>query len=123
MPVGIVKRVLNGAVAAGALAAAACTALPSDRGGAALAADRGCSTCHSARAVPLGHSMPVAPSWQEIAERYRREAGAEQALVAAVVGGTAERHWKGSPFVTMLPHEKWVTEDEARELVRWILAR
>jgi cytochrome c len=113
------------ALVALALAAGAC-ALGSPRRAAdtaALADERGCTGCHAAVAPPLGRPMPVAPAWNEIAARYRGEREAQHALVEAIVGGTEERHWKGSPFVSMLPHEKWVTRPDARELVRWILSR
>ena len=91
---------------------------------AALAADRGCDTCHARKAPLLGKGpVPVAPAWQEIAARYRSRPEAEAGLVAVLIGGTGERHWKGEPFVSMLPHEQWVTAEEASALVRWVLAQ
>jgi cytochrome c len=105
------------------LSAAGCASLadPPTRA-AGLAVDLGCATCHATRPVPLGRGMPIAPSWQEIAERYRRDPGAQEALADALLGGTEERHWKGSPFVTMLPHEKWIAPEDAHAIARWILA-
>lgn len=110
------------------LALAACGSLPhepasGDRA-AMLAADRGCGTCHAPQAPALGRGpVPIAPAWAEIAARYRQRPGAEEELVRVLVEGTEERHWKGEPLVSMLPHEKWLTEEESRALVRWILAR
>lgn len=111
-----------------ALVAAACASSPprasAGASAAALAADRGCDTCHARTAPPLGRGpVPVAPAWQEIAARYRAQPGAQAELVAVLIGGTEERHWKGEPFVSMLPHEQWLTAEEAHALVRWILAR
>lgn len=110
------------------LAAAACGSVEPQLAevsrAAALAVDRGCTTCHAQLAAPLGRlPVPLAPAWQEIAARYRSTPGAREELVAVLLGGTEERHWKGEPLVSMLPHEKWVTEEEARALVGWILAR
>jgi cytochrome c551/c552 len=91
---------------------------------AALATDLGCHACHARVAPPLGRGpVPVAPAWPEIAARYRHQPRAGGELARVLIEGTEERHWKGEPFVAMLPHEKWVTAGEARELVRWILTR
>jgi cytochrome c551/c552 len=106
---------------------AACAGLPSEpTSGRAveLAASHGCETCHARTAPPLGGGRTsIAPAWNEIAARYRSDPGAEEALAGVLIGGTEERHWKGEPLVTMLPHEEWITPEEARVLVRWILAR
>ena len=115
-------------VCAAVAAIAACAQLTpgggADHPAALVAADRGCDTCHAASAPPLGQGRaPLAPAWQEIADRYRRDSGARDALAAVLIGGTAERHWKGEPMVAMLPHEKWVSREEARALVDWILDR
>ena len=73
-------------------------------------------------AVP-GQSLPtLAPTWKEIATRYRGRDGAEDALTRTVVGGTDRTHWKGrAAFAAMLPQERWVTDTDARAIVRWIL--
>jgi cytochrome c551/c552 len=92
-----------------------------------LAEERGCNTCHRQDPVPKGSNaiIATAPSWREIAARYRGRAGAEAQLAAEVVGGTdpKDRHWKShAAFTSMLPNEVSVTDDEARALVRWILS-
>ena len=69
--------------------------------------------------------MPLAPSFREIAARYRGRAGAEEQLTHIVIEGAdpSERHWKGRlEFNRMGANAPNVTPDEARSLVRWILA-
>lgn len=91
-----------------------------------LAADRGCTICHDEQPVSGTTSViPPAPSWREIAARYRGSADAEDRLVRVVIGGSdpRERHWKNrAGFAKMLPNEVETTPDEARALVRWILS-
>jgi cytochrome c len=112
-----------------AAAAAAGTSTPADEGDAMkrLAAERGCSVCHRQEPVPSGSNAVVAlaPSWREIAARYRGRADAEEQLTRRVIGGSdpGVRHWKNSAaFTNMLPNKVEATLDEARALVRWILA-
>lgn len=93
-----------------------------------LAEERGCTTCHQEKPVPKGSKAIIAsaPSWREIAARYRGHAGAEAQLASEVVGGTdpKARHWKNqAAFTSMLPNEVAVSDDEARSLVRWILSQ
>lgn len=66
-----------------------------------------------------------APSWREIAARYRGRAEAEDQLTRAVIGGSdpGRRHWRNqAAFANMLPNEAQVAPDEARAIVRWILS-
>jgi cytochrome c551/c552 len=117
-------------VALTGLVASPCGALadaPRDRYLEQLSADRGCPVCHAMRPPPAGTAsiLPVAPSWQDIARRYRATPGAEDRLVALVVTGSDpnDRHWKGhAEFDRMLPNEIATSPDEARKLVRWILS-
>ena len=92
-----------------------------------LAEERGCTTCHQENPVPKGSKAIIAsaPSWHEIAARYRGRAGAEAQLAREVVGGTdpKDRHWKNqAAFTSMLPNEVAVSDDDARSLVHWILS-
>jgi cytochrome c551/c552 len=69
--------------------------------------------------------LPAAPSWREIAAKYRRSTGAEEQLERLVVGGSelGARHWKNvASFAEMPPNAAQVSAAEARSLVRWILA-
>jgi cytochrome c len=89
-----------------------------------LAADKGCSLCHAAR-PPRGDAVPPpAPSWREIARRYKGQPGAEDRLVGLVLRGTgpADRHWAGrAGAVTMPRNAVEISESDARKLIRWIL--
>jgi len=92
-----------------------------------LAVDRGCTLCHRDAPVPReqGEAPPLAPSFAEIAARYRAQAGAEQSLTHVVIEGAdpSDRHWKDrADFVRMGGNAPRVTPDEARALVRWILS-
>ena len=92
-----------------------------------LAVDRGCYTCHAEKAVPpsANSTLPSAPSWPEIARRYRGRADAEDYLTGIVISGTGKgkRHWPNeAAFASMLPNDAEVTPEEARSLVKWILA-
>lgn len=90
-----------------------------------LAVERGCTFCHSpqpARAVG-GSVPPPAPAWSDISRRYRGQPGAEDKLVAVVVGGSdpGKRHWMRTSSVAMPSNQVVVSEADARTLVRWIL--
>ena len=94
-----------------------------------LASAKGCDLCH--RAEPAKRSpgglLPYAPSWRDIALKYRRQKGAEDRLTQIVLEGSAndgkDRHWKGKVSeVGMLPNMQEIDEDQARKLVRWILS-
>jgi cytochrome c551/c552 len=90
-----------------------------------LAADSGCTLCHSAGPVRSKDVVPLrAPSWSEIAERYRNRPGAEDKLVAIVVGGSGPggRHWAGKTGGVEMPANRVeIKEEDARSLIRWIL--
>lgn len=91
-----------------------------------LARERGCSTCHRIWPSPGNNTVvPSAPSWHEVASRYRGRPDAEDALTRIVIGGSnpGERHWKNqAAFASMPPNEVEVTPQEARALVGWILS-
>ncbi|HUJ01446.1 MAG TPA: c-type cytochrome [Usitatibacter sp.] len=90
-----------------------------------LAADRGCMLCHHEQAAGPNAVVPSAPSWHEIAERYRGKAGAEDQLTRLVLVGTdaQHRHWQSQAAFTNMPaNQVEVTPAEARSLVRWILS-
>jgi cytochrome c len=94
-----------------------------------LASAKGCYLCH--RAVPAPRKadgvLPYAPSWQDIARRYKGDDGAQQRLTDIVLAGSwndaRQRHWVGKVSeVGMLPNVKEIDEDQARHLVHWILS-
>jgi cytochrome c551/c552 len=93
-----------------------------------LAADKGCVRCHGDKPVKsdTNSALANAPSWPEIAQHYRGRADAEEHLVGIVLGGSIpeQRHWRGQMANSaMWPNAAGVTREEARTLVRWILAR
>ena len=92
-----------------------------------LANDRGCTTCH--REVSAGakddSALAMAPSWHDIAARYRNVPDARARLAALVLAGSDpnDRHWKNNAaFDRMMANEIATTPQEADQLVRWILS-
>ncbi len=93
-----------------------------------LAQERGCLVCHAVEASPPGthEVLPSAPSFQDIARRYRGNAAAPAHLASVIRQGSgrsqAERHWAGqAAFSHMFPNEIEVSAEEAQRLARWIL--
>jgi cytochrome c551/c552 len=92
-----------------------------------LAGERGCTVCHrdTSPAKAEDPATPLAPSWHEIAQRYRGQRGAEAHLASIVEQGadTTRRHWRNRlEFATMQGNEQRVSPEEARALVHWILS-
>ncbi len=122
-------RILTSVLALLALtAAAAARATPAEYGEAMfrLASERGCLACHALQPGPRRADglPPIAPSWVEVARRYRDDPGAHERLTRAVLGGSkpSSRHWAGKVSeANMPPNDTVVTEREARALVNWIL--
>lgn len=88
-----------------------------------LAEERGCAFCHR-EAPAAAEALPLAPSWREIATRYRGRVGAVADLAAIVEQGAdpAERHWANRlDFTAMRANAPQVSPAEARALARWIL--
>jgi cytochrome c551/c552 len=88
-----------------------------------LAAAQGCTLCHRDAPAPREVAgTPLAPSWREIAARYRgRDAEAELARI--VTQGADQRHWKDRhDFAAMGANSPRIEPDEARAIVRWILS-
>ena len=92
-----------------------------------LAGERGCSVCHREEPSPRAadEAAPLAPSWQEIAARYRGHAGAEKRLTRVVMQGSdpAKRHWTNRLEFNSMQANPRLTAREARALVRWILSQ
>jgi cytochrome c len=94
-----------------------------------LASAKGCYLCHRAEPVKRKPNdvVPYAPSWKDIALMYRGQKDAEERLTQVVLGGSGnggkDRHWKGKVSeVGMLPNVKEIDEDQASQLVHWILS-
>jgi cytochrome c len=94
-----------------------------------LAEDKGCYLCHRARpekAKP-DQLLPYAPSWLDIARKYKGQKDAEHRLSEIVLQGSGpgskDRHWQGKVSdVGMLPNIQQIDETQARQLVHWILS-
>ncbi len=94
-----------------------------------LAADKGCYLCHTATPIPrkADDVLPHAPSWSDIAAKYKRQRDAEERLTRIVLRGSWEepgaRHWRGKVSdVGMPPNVPEIDAGQAKELVRWILS-
>ena len=92
----------------------------------ALANQSGCLTCHSVRGpghAPAGMKV-IAPNWTDVADRYRGQGGAQDALTTTVLHGSSAYapHWKWKVSgYAMPPNEVAIDAAHARELVGWIL--
>ena len=76
-----------------------------------LARDKGCLSCHAVQTKVVG------PAYKEVAAKYAGQPDAEEKLVQKVLKGGGG-NWG---FVPMPPNTN-VSEEEARTLVKWILA-
>jgi cytochrome c len=99
------------------LAAAAATALAAGahaadaKAGEALAKASGCLACHTADKKLVG------PSYREIAERYRKDKGAEASLTQKVKAG-GKGVWGDIP----MPPNAHVKDADIKTMVQWILS-
>jgi len=100
---------LLAAAAAATLAAGAHAA--DAKTGEALAKSSGCVACHTVDKKLVG------PSYQQIAERYRRDKGAEAKLIQKVKAG-GKGVWGDIP---MSPNAH-VKDADIKTLVQWILS-
>lgn len=117
---------------AAALAASLLFALPAaqaadDAAAQKLARDGGCGTCHTVDHMDKGPNglKPIGPAWRDVADRYRGQAGALDALTHTVRDGSNPyaSHWKGKVSgIAMPPNAVVLNEAQTRELVGWILA-
>ena len=100
---------LLAAAAAATLAAGAHAA--DAKAGEALAKSSGCVACHTVDKKLVG------PSYQQIAERYRRDQGAEAKLIQKVKAG-GKGVWGDIP----MPPNAHVKDADIKTLVQWILS-
>ncbi len=87
-----------------------------------LAVNSGCSTCHSVAPDPKV-KKPLAPSYQDVAARYRGVESAYGDLVDRVLYGSIYRdqNWEGKVSMRFMPPNVNVTRTDAIAMVRWIL--
>ncbi len=88
-----------------------------------LANARGCFICHRVVADSQA-GKPLAPSYQEVAVRYRDDANAFDNLLDRVLHGTVyrEQQWEGKVAMRFMPPNVNLSHQEAAALVRWILS-
>jgi len=91
-----------------------------------LANDKGCMLCHSIDPKPRRADglPPIAPSWREVALKYRNDPVAHKTLTQTVITGSdpKARHWSGQVGATaMPPNAATVSAEEAHQLVDWLL--
>jgi cytochrome c len=83
-----------------------------------LADEKQCMQCHSVTKDGAG------PAFQKIAIRWKGDQSAEKTLVATIRKGSVDgggRHWG----IAKMPDDSerpWVSEHEAKQLVKWILS-
>lgn len=109
------------------VARSVCAADPAPADMERLATDKGCYLCHRAEPSKAreGALLPYAPSWTEIARKYRGQAAAEDRLTVIVLGGSDpnDRHWRGKVSDSQMPpNVPEIDESQARRLARWILS-
>ena len=105
------KLALASIIAATTLVAGTAHAALDAAAGEAMMKKDGCSACHAVDKKIIG------PSYQEVAAKYKGDAGAEARLIKKVrEGGTGV--WGQIP----MPPNPQVSEAEAKTLVTWILS-
>lgn len=93
----------------------------------ALADSAGCAMCHNMKSYKVAPNglPPIAPSWLEIADQYRKQPHAQENLVAVVMGGSSVygSHWEDKVSGTVMPPNAIpLKEAEAKQLIAWILS-
>jgi cytochrome c len=81
----------------------------------ALVKESGCLECHSAA------EDAIAPSFNDMAERYRADANARDALIESVKNGGKGNWTDATGGVPMPPYSPRLTDAEIERLVDWML--
>jgi cytochrome c len=92
-----------------------------------LATNSGCFICHHVETGALGPNgmKPIGPNWEDVSLRYKGKPDPTEALVQTVLRGSNaySSHWAGKVSgIAMPPNSVAISEEDARRLVRWILA-
>lgn len=105
-----------------ALALAASGVQAEDADMLALANASGCFICHGVTPKE-DNSTPLAPSYQEVALRYRDVPEAHEKLVDRVLHGTLyrEQNWSGDVAMRFMPPNVNINRETAEVLVNWVL--
>lgn len=84
--------------------------------GLALAQQSGCLACHSIEKKVVG------PAWQDVAARYKGNAGARDELIAKVKAGGKGNWTEVTGGVPMPPYSPRVSDDNIAALVDFVLS-
>lgn len=103
------------AAAATVVSVQASAAMGKDEG-LALAQQSGCLACHSIEKKVVG------PAWQDVAARYKGNAGARDALIAKVKAGGKGNWTEVTGGVPMPPYSPRVSDDNIAALVDFVLS-
>ena len=92
-----------------------------------LASASGCMTCHGIETSKPGPNglKPIGPAWSEVAKQYKGKPGATDFLTRIVLEGSNpySSHWKNKAAgIAMPPNAVVVSENQARQIVYWILS-
>ncbi|MEW8506404.1 MAG: c-type cytochrome [Candidatus Thiodiazotropha sp.] len=89
----------------------------------ALANTSGCFICHKVTPDTSREGLPLAPSYQEIALRYKEDGTAFNRLLDRVLHGTVyqDQAWSGEIGMRFMPPNVNVSRENASALVHWIL--
>ena len=89
-----------------------------------LANARGCFICHAVVPDEKREGLPLGPSYDEVALRYRGDEKAFDRILDRVIHGTAYRQqaWEGKVAMRFMPPNVNLTRDEAAALTDWILS-
>ena len=87
-----------------------------------LATERGCLTCHNVK-HSTSSKTKLAPSYEEIAARYKGRSNAVDYLTGRILEGTVDSHqnWKGEVNMRFMPPNVNVSKIEANKMATWIL--
>jgi cytochrome c len=92
-----------------------------------LAQGAGCVICHSIGSGSKGPYglKPIGPAWVNVAQKYRDDPQAVETLTQIVLEGSQpdSGHWDGeiSSGMGMPPNKLVINDEDAAELVAWIL--
>jgi cytochrome c len=110
------NRLIGPVRGVGAQAAATSAAAPATSPATAPAAPQALATRHACLSCHAPQGKLLGPSIQDIAGKYRGEAGAEAKLLAKLKAGGAGV-WGAIP----MPAQSHVKEDELRSILQWML--
>lgn len=88
----------------------------------ALAAQSGCMVCHGVDKQADTHYLPLAPTYKQIAEKYKNNPDASKIMVEAMLHGTLNRteHWE-NVNMRFMPANPALKPEDAEKIAAWIL--